>query len=71
MSANCSSCTFSASTDPGHYYPLLCLRYPPTPVPTYLRGGLDVDRTNSLFPPVNTNDWCGEYKVQKEVPSGG
>ena len=46
-----------------------CRRYPPVP-------GLVQGRAMRFFPPVNADDWCGEYELKptkskptKQVPS--
>ncbi len=51
MSATCNTCKF-AIADGGN---LFCRRAPP-------QVALEQGATHGIFPPVNVQTWCGEYK---------
>lgn len=62
MEQNCINCKFYEKH--GKLNTGYCQRYPPTVVEAINDPG-DRSTTYSMFPTVQEDDWCGEYKEAK------
>lgn len=81
MSAErCENCKFLGmrKNDQGQIVAVLCRRKPPEVVAQFLPVGQDEQgrvrievASNTFWPAVNPQDWCGEYAPAIEVASAG